>query len=59
MLFGPQISQSSLKLLSSGSRCVTFKYDVNGNRIAQTVGTIASGPVQWGSGKLGCFVWNK
>jgi hypothetical protein len=42
----------------AGSLCVTFIYDKNGNRIAQTVNTAPSGSVTWGSVRYGCFAWS-
>lgn len=59
LLFGPLGAQSSVFLLGSGSLCVGFTYDVNGNRTAQTVSTIGSGSVLWGAGTYGCFVWDQ
>ena len=58
LLFGPQGAQSVLLLLSSGSLCVQFTYDLNGNRTAQSVGTVSSAPVLWGAGNYGCFLWH-
>lgn len=59
LLFGPQIGQSTLFLLGAGSHCVTFTYDLNGNRTAQAAGTIGSGATLWGAGTFGCFVWDQ
>ena len=59
LLFGPQLGQSTLFLLGSGSLCIGFTYDPNGNRTAQTVATIGSGATLWGSGTFGCFLWDQ
>ena len=58
LLFGPQLGQSTLFLLGSGSLCIGFTYDANGNRTSQSVGTIGSGTTLWGSGTYGCFAWH-
>ena len=58
LLLDAQISQSLLVLLGSGSQCLNFTYDVNGNRTAQSISTIGSGQTVWGSGTFGCFVWS-
>ena len=39
------------------TQCVTLNYDQNGNRLSQTVSSMAPNPVTWGSGVYGCFVW--
>jgi hypothetical protein len=59
VLIGPQIGSSLLFLLSSGSHCVVFTYDPNGNRTSQTNSTVGSGPALWGSDKFGCFAWSQ
>lgn len=59
LLIGPQIGSSLLIMLASGSHCIGFTYDVNGNRTSQAVSTIGSGPTLWGSGTFGCFVWDQ
>ena len=59
LIVDAQISQMLLLLLGSGSSCVNFSYDKNGNRTAQSVSTIGSGQTLWGSGSFGCFVWSQ
>jgi hypothetical protein len=59
MILGPQIGQSALFLISSGSLCVNFAYDANGNRLAQTSATVGSSSTLWGAGAFGCFVWDQ
>ena len=59
LLFGPQISSAAMFLLGSGSHCVGFTYDLNGNRVAQTAATMGSGAVLWGAGSYGCFLWTQ
>jgi hypothetical protein len=58
LLFNLQASQAMLLLIQAGSVCVTYVYDANGNRTAQSVTTIGAGPTQWGAGTYGCFVWS-
>jgi hypothetical protein len=59
LLLRPQIVLPAAVLLGAGSLCVTFTYDANGNRTAQTVVAIGAGAVTWGSGAFGCFVWHQ
>lgn len=37
--------------------CVTYAYDANGNRTAQSNVSGSSGTPTWGSGVWGCFPW--
>lgn len=37
--------------------CVTYSYDANGNRTAQSNVSGSSGTPTWGSGIWGCFPW--
>ena len=55
LLFGPQLL---ILQLGSGSHCIGFTYDANGNRTSQSVSVIGSGSTLWGSGTYGCFVWD-
>lgn len=52
-----QLSSAIIMMVGSGSSCVTFSYDLNGNRTSQAVSTIGSGGVLWGAGAFGCFIW--
>ncbi len=58
LLVGP-LGPSMLILLGSGSHCVGFTYDANGNRTSQSTTTMGSGATLWGSGPFGCFVWSQ
>ena len=55
---GPQIGPAMLLALGSSSFCVTYTYDKNGNRTLQTTAAVNSGPIVWGAGVYGCFLWN-
>ena len=59
LLFGPQLGQSILLTLGSGSLCVSYTYDQNGNRTLQTAATISSSSTVWGAGTYGCFMWSQ
>lgn len=56
--FAVEMLQTTGIVVTSASRCVTFTYDKNGNRQAQSTSMPASEPVTWGAGQFGCFVWH-
>jgi YD repeat-containing protein len=58
LLIDLQASQALMLLIQAGGMCVSYAYDANGNRTAQTVVTIGPGAAQWGTGTYGCFVWH-
>ena len=59
LMLGPQSSALALLALGTGSHCVTFTYDLNGNRLSQSSTTMGSGSTNWGSGSFGCFTWEQ
>ncbi len=50
-------AQAAAVMASATAQCTTLTYDKNGNRLSQTVTSIAASPVAWGGGMYGCFVW--
>ena len=51
------VLQSAGAVITAASRCVTFVYDKNGNRLVQTTAVPPSGPQLWGTAVYGCFAW--
>lgn len=55
-----QQAMTALAMMATANattQCVTLTYDQNGNRLLQTVTSMATSSVTWGSGVYGCFVW--
>lgn len=53
----PQLAASVSFVITPTSQCISYVYDENGNRTAIVVDPVDTGPVLWGSGRFGCFVW--
>lgn len=51
------ILQNASVVMTTASRCVTFTYDKNGNRQAQTIAVPPTATPTWGSSSYGCFAW--
>ena len=51
------ILQNASVVMTSASRCITFTYDKNGNRQAQTTTAPPASSPTWGSSSYGCFAW--
>lgn len=48
---------ASLMMLVNPNLCITYGYDLNGNRVLRTDGTYGSPGVTWGSAVYACFDW--
>lgn len=57
VLLDSSLSSSLMVLISTGDLCVTYSYDANGNRIAQSSHVFGTPGAVWGSGVYGCFNW--
>jgi len=55
LLLDTMMSTNLLQLIPTGSLCVTYDYDANGNRISQSSFTFGTAGAVWGSGIYGCF----
>jgi len=55
LLLDTMVSTNLLLLIPTGSLCVTYDYDANGNRISQSSFTFGTAGAVWGSGVYGCF----
>jgi hypothetical protein len=49
------LSAQFMTLITSGSLCITYEYDANGNRTSQSTFTFGTPAAVWGSGIFGCF----
>ena len=52
------ILQNASVVITGASRCVTFTYDKNGNRITQATAAPPASSPTWGSSSYGCFAWH-
>lgn len=41
----------------TGSRCIRFVYDANGNRLSRSSSVAPATPAAWGSSVYGCSHW--
>jgi len=48
---------ASLMMLINPNLCITYSYDLNGNRTARTDATYGSPGTVWGSAIYACFDW--
>jgi hypothetical protein len=48
---------ASLMMLINPNLCITYAYDINGNRTAQTNVTYGTPGATWGSAVYACFNW--
>ena len=55
LLIDTMMSTNLLQLIPTGSLCITYDYDANGNRISQSSFTFGTAGAVWGSGVYGCF----
>ncbi len=49
------LSAQFATLITSGSLCITYEYDANGNRTSLSTFTFGTPAPNWGSGIFGCF----
>jgi hypothetical protein len=47
----------SVAMASAATQCIALTYDKNGNRLVQTVTSMATTTTIWGAAPYGCFVW--
>lgn len=48
---------ASLMMLMNPNLCITYSYDLNGNRTVRTDTTYGSPGTTWGSAVYACFDW--
>jgi hypothetical protein len=56
MVLGGSMS-ASLMMFINPNLCITYSYDLNGNRTAQTNATYGTPGTTWGSAVYACFDW--